>query len=297
MGRHSRRTEHLGPPDKDQSGGDRVQFTTAPLCGGGEDAKYGSRVFMRATDPAGDRTCPQCSALHFGNVLREHFPTLQIVKSSNVRDEDRTWKEYRGVHEVRVDGVLRGYVCSENGWGAGYTVHRVRNNDQRDGRIEVETYNVELPIRVYKGTIGHNNGRDVTVTRQHFGSKEHAAYAMATYTVIRALAGWREFAPAMEPAAYMAMLAEERREREAQKEARRLETIANMGEQERELTAERERVEAYVATLRALNLESDAAVEAVRFATDLAEKDLKRIDGRISQVRAVAEREREGRTI
>lgn len=288
----SRRTEHIGPPCDHPERPE--QYTDAALCGA--DGVSSSRV-SRAQYPDGWRTCPACSAKYYGAKLAAEFPTVTLHKASNPDDEDRSYKTYRGVHEVRVGGVVRGYVCSQQGWGKGYTVHCAYNSDQ-DGSVRIQTYANELPTGRVVNSNPNRDGCDKFGNRalvaKDFGSKEHAAYAMCVRILTRALTGWREFPPPMEPAAYLAKRARDREQEAQRKEQRRQETIASMGDRVAELDAERERALERDAVLRALNVETDAAVEAIAYARELIAKDVKRIEGAMESARTHRQRAEQG---
>lgn len=262
--------------------GRRAHHRHARTAEGADTALCGdSGMWVRWAD-GGPPSCPGCSAAYWRARLPDN---VTLTKGINVRDDGRGWKEYRGVHELRIDGVLYGYVCSGQGFGVGFTVHHATNADYQrgmtcDGRIEIDTAELSL---TFEGK-----------SKKRFDSKEHAAfYALSD---MRERPEWCYLKPPMEQSDYIAKREAERLARAEAEKKRVVEFITSQHERAGQLSRDALTCLAHMQALRALNVESDAAVAAIAYALARLEKEYEDLQRSSAHATAVAERtQKEGK--
>lgn len=234
------------------------EITHITVCG-----EQGEILGKLAKDAA-SATCPKCSAIYFGSLVPSNY---KLEKWDELANTGRTWKQYRSVYMLKIDGVHRAYITAENGWGAGWCV-RDCDNARDDGAQRPDS-----------GAISFGNRR----SERHFTSCNEAVHAVAE-KIARAEREGKElnyFFPAMTVEEWKTAEAERGARNRALAEQRRLDEIASSDVRLGELGVELAGLEARVTALRGINVEAPASADALAWAIELAMKQVASVRGSI----------------
>lgn len=192
-------------------------------------------IIMRAAHDPARATCSKCAELHFSklvpaNVRLETFP------------QPGNWPDYRSAYALHVDGVHVAFVCCKQGWGKGWSVRGIRNH-ATTGAI----------------AIGFELG-DVDDAR----TKSHAILAACAFLITGRLA------PAIAPADYLAAEKADAARQASERERKRLASIAAADAEIVEIDGQIAAAGAHKAALRAINVESATAADAIAWALEIA---------------------------
>lgn len=207
------------------------------LCGG-------KGWMYRAVDPE-RATCPTCSAKYYAKLIPAN---VKLERWDERAERDTNYPNWRSVYRLLIDDVHRGYICAENGWGAGWSARECWNHFARSG-LQQPT---EERVR---------NGAP---------SKERA-----TWTALQTIAAKPDRYPPAKTAEQWQ--AEDRAIKDARVKAERAQKARWLAECESEIvgyTAELAAKEARLAALRGINVEAPTSVDALRWAIELAQEDI-----------------------
>lgn len=105
--------------------------------------------------------CPKCAAA-IGKVRLAQIADRVKVEAAEI--PTTSWgKRYRSLNKVIIDGVHRGWIVMQNGWGNPWTLHQLSRDDERDygSQISVEpsAYSTPTPDSMFQRV--HSAARDM----------------------------------------------------------------------------------------------------------------------------------------
>lgn len=250
---------------EDLSGKPFVKKLKVTLC---EPEREPSVMPTVAGDPL-RITCPKCSAAYWAAKLEEFTGRFEL---RHIKRGKTGYQEFRSKNEVYVDNVFYGYVTCENGFGHGWRARCVENAEY-GGEIGAQKPSGAIDVRVDTRLDDKGIARDMR--REVFHSKEMAAYFMIkTIVEYTPETPWKQFRPAITAEKYRAMKVEHETKQKTATEERRLNNLSEARDKRHSISEQIAEIEQHIDTLRGLNLESDAACNAVKYALILLDIDL-----------------------